>query len=1105
MKFYLNNIERKVEILPSLNEVLDETLDSFSLKLLSNEDEFPYAPSQAVRIELEDEQDTILYFLVATDSVDIFSLNPVRYKHTITLVQNIKDLTKYTVRNSVFTQPAKTKEAYFAICEGLGEAQSWQDTVLSELGHLPAGNPYTGKAESAIPLLLDSNEKIRKTYVRIDVQCAIAEQNHEHNATWLSNIHTIDDINNAITGKNTNNPVHFISVSSNQRRLVLSYIDANGVNQSENFNANRIGGEWRFNELLECPRIVELSKEGATNFTLTTAWTDYGNFERYAIPFVGSVLLPERGTTPAFISCQIKIIAETYYHNCYELLDLLLKRQAQKHSAHYLPAPFKLPTRAENAELYDLLNNTIPPNFFFTNITLFECVAEIFRLFDAIFTLDGEKTLNIEYFNDKSNKITDLKKTGQNTAISDEKYINGLVCYYQDARPVVKFPSRNAYAPFRSAELGVPDNTQHDFLVDKPIQQVNKLNALVKIKVSNGYPNGGVTNQVTVSGNLELDISYFAVTDDIATILPTTVSGILPSDYNTLYQQNVVTYAKGDNKIKMGFVWKSWFGIQRITFWSVLSSALWRQTGIITTDLNDIPTINIEEGDWSAIYLKCEYIASTDGRLKIETLTNKHRGDMFIEQVNGGVDLGKVGQNLLGIAVKMGETTLGVTHTFSDWKDRIKKGDYVIYKGELWVANTTNFTFFSETKIQERINFVKNFNEFSLYTKIDRAKRMSNIDTELVTKSEDNLLEYVYYSSKQESGSFSGITIPSNTLYESIKKSFYYDGDDSLRITNALIWKSENFVNQSETLDFSQGQIIGNQSTLQITINNVSNIIIDIIKVNDPLARTTVTYEINNGVITFTATQNVPNPNFTLVSADVVIKGGTLINFPLIKYGSGNAVCFEMSFNEPMSAGNQTTVAPQWYGANKYFTGAVIYPNKSGFLDKNDLIFYCLDTDLFDHNYPEIILKESDQLIAKISDYEFYKQPNEILALNYEIIFLPINVNRDYISPLFIENNYFTKDEPVKEKIYLFYTTANNDFQYSLLDTEGEGESIEVTSVTRENNAIVFTFSAVSNIKTWAICDARNKILFASNDNSDIESENITQKRIYIYPTRDRI
>ena len=111
MQFYINSIEVDVLVNPQLNMTFDRTLDDCTVVLRANGIKNPFTPMQLFKIVNGTEK---ILFYIATDTVSLFSVDPLQYTHTIVLTQNIRKFSKHLLRNSVFSQPAQPyKKAFF--------------------------------------------------------------------------------------------------------------------------------------------------------------------------------------------------------------------------------------------------------------------------------------------------------------------------------------------------------------------------------------------------------------------------------------------------------------------------------------------------------------------------------------------------------------------------------------------------------------------------------------------------------------------------------------------------------------------------------------------------------------------------------------------------------------------------------------------------------------------------------------------------------------------------------------------------------------------------------------------------------------------------------
>lgn len=125
MKFYLNGIEIKSETGLTTTYTLDETLDSgsFVLKLTSVKN----AIAPMTSFIIDDELGKRKQFYISSDTVEIASKQPLIYKHNLTFIQNSRKFSKYQVRNTVFSQPAKTN------IKGYTSGSYQNDTTLTNM------------------------------------------------------------------------------------------------------------------------------------------------------------------------------------------------------------------------------------------------------------------------------------------------------------------------------------------------------------------------------------------------------------------------------------------------------------------------------------------------------------------------------------------------------------------------------------------------------------------------------------------------------------------------------------------------------------------------------------------------------------------------------------------------------------------------------------------------------------------------------------------------------------------------------------------------------------------------------------------------------------
>ena len=249
------------------------------------------------------------------------------------------------------------------------------------------------------------------------------------------------------------------------------------------------------------------------------------------------------------------------------------------------------------------------------------------------------------------------------------------------------------------------------------------------------------------------------------------------------------------------------------------------------------------------------------------------------------------------------------------------------------------------------------------------------------------------------------------------------------------------------------------------------------------------------------------------------------IQIPLIKYGSGNCICFEMQFDHPNNAGNQLIETPSgaWYDTS-YFSKATLYTDALGWADIFNIHF--LETNPnYISRYP-IYLPSGIIERSSITNLHYYKKPNEIFALNYEWCFLPYpsKINSIFIGSAFIEDNALINLEISKTKeFYLYITDDNDSFIYSIMDLKGYHSyeekpnpiKVRISAYPVNTNIIGLDIwlldeesESTITAKTWSICDQNGNIYFACNNEHTFKGIDATEDHethLYFVTTQKRI
>lgn len=184
---------------------------------------------------------------------------------------------------------------------------------------------------------------------------------------------------------------------------------------------------------------------------------------------------------------------------------------------------------------------------------------------------------------------------------------------------------------------------------------------------------------------------------------------------------------------------------------------------------------------------------------------------------------------------------------------------------------------------------------------------------------------------------------------------------------------------------------------------------------------------------------------------------------PIHCYGLGNSICFEMGYEHPLSAGNvllgtSTTGDP-------LHNDVVLYAGDNGFADKMDITIYKNSRNYESYDFPKIPsgFNLAAQKMIEIPEMHYYKRPNEIFHLNYEISFMPYfkEVEDDFgvshyeseeifIGKAFIDFNGIISNTKSLGKLYLY----TGDDEYSIRDTRCRGDIIynATISITLNSN-----------------------------------------------------
>jgi len=991
LKMLINGswVNKKANLLAMQQDVQDETLDTAKVEIMADAKKEPYEPRTKVYIQQDGETDlkaSETLYTISTDMVSVFSLSPLTYKHTMTLVQSTRELSHYILPNMVITQPREsTAKTTFITKNYLN---------LSYYGHKAAGAPeyytyaswtgftsdnmlYTEGGGYAyyylrnIPsrywgecLPRSENASIAKAELRFKLigYKGTLDSSHKVATSSVEELTTIPSHPSWLTPR-----VVIYHCSNNVNRVILD----SDITDRENLYSFPLTSDYF---------------EYADGYFKLTGFDITNSINAYTDGYIMAEIVTEvTGTVPAVIinypkiydrlfvdkseftnnnlqACSIKLeLKATYKQNTlYGVLEKIIKRQQAEYGYGNKTPLFYLPS--ETTTYGQVLVNTIAPEFTFTGLTVFQAVSQVLETIDALPVFSYDKStdrlyLYFEYTNGKSvtgtqSKATIAKQSGFSTNNAEEKYVNGVLTNFTKAERIRTFPAQggSSYAPCGLKNYGVPELADYALVVDKPIKYINSvvLEAMVKYIVC--YDDGTKHGLAYAFVKTEVDITDF-IYDEATYSSALIEDGSYPSDnHNIRMQMNCLKFRKGTRYIDIGNKATTEWNIQYRTFDNMVdivcdkAMGIWAQN-VQVPSAGEVPDqaygveiqtiyantwIGNSKGDFSTIRFRCEYASDLDGRLQIESIKPKKDGQMNVSASGASIDIGKLGLNMLGVSMRTGVPTMTCTQMIGSWDERIKKGALCVYDGENWIATKCNYQTLGDKEILGTIEFTKDFNGLSKRIALNQSKRFSNISDNLIQKSEVNIVNYVY-------------------AYPELTRSLSVPSDNMpINISNIVKLIAKAFGNK--------------------------------------------------------CTNDTAEAGFARYYLDPVSSGVRDVYMPLVTYGSGNCLCFETSFNDPISAGIRMDVSRanngKWWwdyasavGTKRYFGKDVKYATDEGYAESVS-IDYVVDTGNIPTTYPYIPSSGSTK-IGTLNDLKFYKMPNEILAVNYELAFLPYNETRD--------------------------------------------------------------------------------------------------------------
>ena len=1050
LSFYLNEINNNSKINVQTNASFTSKVGDFDVGTFAiewNRTKNKIAPYTKLFIVDSTNNDTWC-FVVLNDNVEVVHKTPeVLYVHNLTVIQNTYELTTHLVRNSRFTQPiapkkAKLKATAMSIINATHisvPVDSYAFTQDTELYF-----PYDETNQKYIyyyeKTTITKREKIKRAYIDITTFTKVFE---------YCNISGNDNtcfrrVGSTRKFKKNYYTVIYFTINKYDGLTLIDSLNVHAENGQQilEIDPTFFESDYSYELKINTSEISELDLLDNSEISCFPTGNEPSSEETWKIPGISTIL-----------DCSLNI--ETYYYSLMDILRILRDQCAKTYNGE-----------SNNPNLYLLqddgvLEKTVAPNLYFTSQDLWTCVANTLKYIDAIPTIDENNYLGYEYLNDYSRDSIVLEKADEKSSLSNQYYTNSLVANYQNARQenAVVYPAEFTFKRVSSKVYGVPGVNDYEMSVDKPIDYIDKVYILlensnlydyqIQFRIKDDVP---IHRQIPGTANIlfedklpngYLDISDAIYEQSLYSLLPwDDEDATVPNQLNTLY------YVRNSNSIYVG-------GIRKDSVNEYEYEVYKKAVNLIMMNMFGIPEQSVGFGTFISIsypYIYnlqycIKYHAIFDGRASQESITEKHKGETYTTQEEGGVNLNRMGNNMQGLIARLGNEVENITIPVTNYGSRIKKGSlWVDDDGKKYIANSVKTTFSTSSQIvMVEAQFSRNFNLISQFTKIDQEKRFYEISNSLVSKGYENIVEFLYFSTK--AAITTETTAFENDALDSILKDNFIEPSTPLKVDIATI----------DSYDMG-GDVNPAVKDIYIPFH---------------------VYGLGNSICFEMGFSDAINAADRLVNKTVVISGVSIDKLL-------NETCLYTSED-----GFADKVNVRIYSRNDEET---IYIGDQ------------FPQMLLDVEFP--LLPAFDAIkIVDIQNYYYYKKPNEIFHLNYSLAFMPSPDEEIFFGDILINRNAIIREmipsNPSKE----FHLYAGNE-QYSIIDNKVIDNHTDYGTVsisyTRSNGlgTIVFELDngSITSAKAWAIADSEGNIYFAANE----KLANKTSVKLYFGLRRNR-
>lgn len=984
-------IAKKANLLAVSEDVKDETLDTATLEVLADESDKPYEARSLCYIEDGGKK---AYYRLASDSVSVFSYEPLTYKHSVSLVQCTRDLSHAILPNMVITKPReKERTAYFACANrlnfdhytdpgGHGGDNFYQGFI--SCGCMPEGSLTSpGSWYWQEPIALTDNNKIGSLRIFVEFKAIRFYFDNSGDHARMENLSSLPEAPSWFSP--------YVAIYVGDTRVARYRLDRQSSTQ------------WNDKGLtIPIPQsVVDTINTGSNGKSLyVRIETDLGSSAPHYFatnPWNGDRLF-YNGTYDSSdvqeVFAHASLIATRASESLYSTIQRMLYRQRcafDDSSEGYL---FYLPTSGDD---YDLLMNTETPEFSFVGQTMYEALTQVlatvdalpdFEVFESGTTHQTSYRLKLDFLNSRGKKIANANVGGYTAGTSESKYVNGMVTEYQRAEKAKKFPGGDKYARCSLKSYGVPELVDFALAFDKPIKYVNSLEISVDCSCGGIRYAGSGSAYTFVSATLRIPVDIASFVFDSATYssaLSDRGSYPTANSVNFRLQMNCLKFAKGSRFVDLGNKVVDEYNKTYLTFWNCLYAAFYRFQGTFGTNyisnLNPYGVLRLnapKTSEYKDVYFRAEYVTDLEGRLRIESPKAKSDGAMSVSSGGGSIDLGKLGLNMMGVSMRTGVPTMTMGQRICSWESRIRKGDVFEKDGYKWIANKCDYQRLGADMIRGTIQFTRDYNGMSRRIAVDQSKRYTEISPSVVNKCEVNPMAYCMMKLNKT-------------------------------IASPFVDYHSNFLDTP------------------INMPNLMRLL------GKPFGRAW------DGTA-------VANVDFARYYVEPGSSGIRDIYMPLAVYASGNCLCFEASFKDAISAGVAMDVSDSgdgtWWnalqqatGTSKYFGKDVKYADSEGYADTMSIDYVVGDGARFPDTFPHIPNSGSNK-VGTLRDLKFHKMPNEIVAVNHEIAFVDISDEGEiFLGKPFMEA--MANDADASRTLYV-WTSYD---EYTMMDTKRKADA----------------------------------------------------------------